>query len=274
MTFVNRRLTKKVKVTCDVLTFATLSAPASVLAYLHMSWWIAGYILTLWYIVGQVHNSGVFKAVDCIQTRGVQIVADYLQMVKETITWPNFALQDKEKRAATAGEPIYDVYVNSVAVGRISDSEWAKIHLQVFRDKGLLLLQITNIMWASLRTISSFAAIIPGYVFWMMVLCALYSPETFTQVWAELQHPWAAPALSHFVNSFIHLGILIFIVYMITGIILGYHFGFINYYAKRRGRLLRELCKVPAEGTIEMTHIVINDKNEGRMTATASIQKF
>ena len=76
----------------------------------------------------------------------------------------------------------WDVESGGVAVGKISDSDYARICHQVYGDWTRYLLQVREILRMSFRMIDSLLIVIPAIVFWCVVGMAMAAPDMLVTI--------------------------------------------------------------------------------------------
>lgn len=153
-------------------------------------------------------------------------------------------------RIDAADSPTWDVEVNQVKAGTITDADYAAIRLRVFYDFRTYAAQVVNLFRVALNSFDYCYRAIPLGLFWVGVALAIFSPETISSVLAALQH--ATP--SDMRHAVVTAGSLLAILMIVS---VGFHwmlglsrFGFINRFDEATGTAVRKHCGVVAEGSI------------------------
>lgn len=153
-------------------------------------------------------------------------------------------------RIDATDSPTWDVEVNQVKAGTITDADYAAILLRVFYDFRTYIGQVTNLLRVALNSFDYCYRAIPLGLFWVGVALAIFSPETISSVLAALQH--AMPSdMRHAVGTAGSLLTITMIVSVGFNWLLGLsRFGFINRFDEAIGTAVRKHCGVAAEGSI------------------------
>lgn len=147
----------------------------------------------------------------------------------------------------------WDVEINQVKVGAISDSDYALIRHGVFSDVRVYVAQGFNLLRVALNSFDYCYRAIPLGLFWIGVALAVFAPETISSVLAALQH--ATPNdMRHAVGT---AGSMLAIMMMLS---VGFHwmfglsrFGFINRFDEAVGTAIRQRLGVAAEGGVVLS---------------------
>lgn len=147
----------------------------------------------------------------------------------------------------------WDVVINQVKVGSISDAEYALIRARVFSDVRVYVAQVVNLLRVAFNSFDYCYRAIPLGIFWVGVSLAFFSPETTSNVLAALQH--ATP--SDMRNAVGTAGSMLAIMMVLS---VTFHwmfglsrFGFINRFDEAVGTAVRRSCGVVAEGSIVLS---------------------
>lgn len=153
-------------------------------------------------------------------------------------------------RIDAADGPTWDVEVNQVKSGTITDADYATIRLRVFCDFRTYIGQVANLFRVALNSFDYCYRAIPLGLFWVGVALAVFSPETISSVLAALQH--ASP--NDMQHAVLTAGSLLAVMMIVS---VGFHwmlglsrFGFINRFDEAIGTAVRKHCGVAAEGSI------------------------
>jgi len=170
-----------------------------------------------------------------------------------------------QARVDGSGGPEWDVELNGVNVGKISDADYAAIRLQVFGDGRLYVAQLLNCGRVLMRVFDSMLMTVPVLAFWGLLAVAIVSPETCTEALNELRTatPASVAKFASFVFTFMMtLGML---SAGLTAALTGARFGFVNRFGEATAGILRRRLRVAAEGDIVLVRWVdgvlhINDE--------------
>jgi hypothetical protein len=155
--------------------------------------------------------------------------------------------QEAYRRRIKANETtLWDVWVNGVKVGTVTDARYAAIQRHVYLDASHAFAQLLNLGHMAWRVIDKLMLAVPLQLIWITVGLAVFSPQSLTLSAAELQQ--AAKAVFTVV-------LWLSVITLIIQAALGARFGFKNYYAAAVGRLLRQHCGTPAEGDVHLSRI-------------------
>lgn len=150
----------------------------------------------------------------------------------------------------------WDVEINQVKVGAISDADYALIRHLVFSDVRPYVAQVLNLLRVALNSFDYCYRAIPLGLFWLGVALAIFSPETISSVFTALQH--ATPSdMRHAVGTAGSMLAIMMIVSVTIHWMLGLsRFGFINRFDEAVGTAVRKHCGVAAEGSIVLSRWV------------------
>lgn len=159
-------------------------------------------------------------------------------------------------RVNTENAIAWDVEINDVKVGTITDSDYAAVRLKVFSDIHNYVAQLGNLGRMAMRVLDYCYLGIPLGVFWVMVALAVFSPDSFTAIISELQK--SGPAA---ISSGLKVGAQFIGVLMVA--VVGFHFmfefsrfGFVNRFSEATARIVRRRCGVAAEGNMTLVRWV------------------
>lgn len=159
------------------------------------------------------------------------------------------------KRMEAVDSGSWEVWMNDVQVGTVTDAEYAAMQRHAARDIRNAVAQLFNIGRVALVVFDKVLVAVPLFVFWAAIAFAVLTPDSFTEtVQAFLSAGPAAIASS--IQSLLQLGISIFTVTFLCMPILGFRFGFENVYETATNRMLRQHCKTPVDGGIRLVRPV------------------
>lgn len=146
----------------------------------------------------------------------------------------------------------WDVVLNDVKLGTLTDSEYAAIKQRVFRDARVAGEQFLNVGHVTLRLISRLLVLIPFLLFWTAIAVYLTAPDSVHSVLLAAQKAdavmlaKAAGTLLQLVCVFTSLGLV-----LVAGC--GLDVGVRNCYSAGIHRELRRRFKTPAMGEMRLT---------------------
>lgn len=169
------------------------------------------------------------------------------------------------QRAEAAGGPQWDVELNGVKVGEVSDANYAAIRLAVFGDMRLYVAQCRNGVRVMARAFDAVLMLVPTLTVWGLLAVAMFAPEWAAQALHTLQASSAAELGSmarRLAGALLVLGAMSAVL---TMIVTGARYGFVNRFAEATGLALRRQLGVAAEGEIRLVRWVdgvahINDE--------------
>jgi hypothetical protein len=149
---------------------------------------------------------------------------------------------------------MWDVEMNGVKVGTITDSDYAALRLRVFTDARNYVAQIGNCGKIVIRAIDYAYLGIPIGAFWIGVMLAVFSPTDFSAIVSWLQKSGTDPVA---ITAAVKVGAQLFGVLLL--VIVGAHwmlglsrFGFVNRFSEATARAVRVRCGVAAEGELTL----------------------
>jgi len=154
------------------------------------------------------------------------------------------------KRIEAKEKITWNVLMNGVNVGTVSDVQYAIMQQRSFRDGRNAIAQVLNLVRTVFCIIEKLIIAIPLSLFWGVVAFAISSPDSLSSALHDFKADPASIITS--VGSFIH--IVLTLMFIAVGIMffIGYRFGFKNYYSAAVGRMLRQHCNTPADGDLTL----------------------
>lgn len=176
-------------------------------------------------------------------------------------------LEALDNRILKNQDVMWDVLVNDVKVGSISDSEYASIRQKRLTDRSTYTPKAINVATSFGNAILFVHSIVPVVFFWIAVVFYLFSPEFMTNALAEaathkVSH---SEAVQNAVQGMAMLISLSTMGYMIFDYL---RYGIINRIEDVVGADVRKHCSVAAEGKITLVRLndgiqMINQVHEG-----------
>lgn len=156
------------------------------------------------------------------------------------------------ERTAVQNSPTWDVQLNSVRVGSVSDADYAAIRLRIFQDVRLYIAQALNIGRVVLSTLDLTLRVIPVLAFWAVVGVAFMAPDLlleFVMAWRAA----TAADITHAIPKYAFLLACTWNVIWLSMVMTGSRMGFINRFDEAINTQLRVKLGTPAEGDFVLT---------------------
>ena len=165
-------------------------------------------------------------------------------------------IEDSYMRRFNADEIInWDVLMNHVMIGKVSDIEYAAMQLHALHDVRNAVAQVLNLGRIILILFAIVLVTMPLLFFWGCFVFALFSPESLVATVHELQETDAF-VMATMVRSFLEVGTVAAALIICFLMALGFRFGFKNHYKASVARMLRLHCNLPVDGDISLGRIV------------------
>lgn len=181
---------------------------------------------------------------------GVLIIASLSVGITLGIAWAMGRLEGRFQDRISADTALHwEVLINGVTVGSVSDTEYAQIQQAAFRDERLGMSQLLNAGHVMIVGASRLMVAIPLQFFWLAALYALYDAAGFLAMIAQLQ----AAGPETLVYTFQHLMTILLLIgtlWLGLSALTGSRMGFRNHYRERVAQLLRQRFDVVAEGDV------------------------
>ncbi len=147
------------------------------------------------------------------------------------------------------GGPEWDVMINGITAGQISDATYASIRRDVLLDYRNYLAQLWNFFHVALRVTNDFLVAIPAILFWVVVACVVFAPGGFVQAVLALQKITPAMVVANAPSAF-HMFAPLFIIFIGELLIVGRPFGFFNRFDEAVGNSVRRAVSCSATGDV------------------------
>lgn len=168
-------------------------------------------------------------------------------------------------RQANEHPVIWNVMMNGVHIGTISDAQYAAIQREVFQDARLVVSQSLNLGRVVLSAIDKSLVATPLVLFWIAIGLAIFSPESYVFMINGLQKADATSIRSAALNL-LQLALPMMFVTIAGMAIVGQRFGFKNYYGEATNRMLRQHCNTPVDGDVHLWRVA-EDSSPGCVQA-------
>lgn len=166
------------------------------------------------------------------------------------------ALQTRAAAGALGGV-LWDVELNGVKVGSVSDADYAAICLQAASDWRNYMAQILNIGRVVMSMFESLIVGVPVMVFWSAILAAIFAPDALATCLAELRSatPAQLAAAAGVAARVLAIGGALLTAGVATGL-LGTRCGFMNCFGEAAASMLRRKVGAAAEGHVVLRRFV------------------
>ncbi|MGA5726580.1 hypothetical protein ACPCHQ_21850 [Ralstonia thomasii] len=155
------------------------------------------------------------------------------------------------KRIATDAPIAWDVRLNGIRIGNVSDAEYAAMQRHVLHDPRNAVAQLCNLGRMASIALDKLIALLPLLFFWGVVTLAVFAPDSCTEAIRELQRADAA-AITAAVRTALHVGVSCSVMAVALMVAMGFRFGYRNRYSDAVGRMVRLHCGASAEGDIQV----------------------
>jgi len=184
-------------------------------------------------------------------------------------------ISNLRKRIETSSPISWDVALNNVKIGEISDEKYAYICLKTSTDKKTYIAQFLNALWVWLLKINDFIFTIPVAIFWMLFIFAIFEPDTLLNIFSNFsKESLAFQPYSHFVNL-CYSWLVLYMTFTGITIFLGHQpRGFINHFANQKNKLIREYLGIAAEGTLILRSFSYTETNADSQSGVYSEIRF
>ena len=147
------------------------------------------------------------------------------------------------------GGPEWDVMINGVTAGQISDAAYASIRRDVLLDYRTYLAQLLNFVHMALRIAGDFLVVIPALLFWAVVACVVFAPGDFAQAVLAIQKITPGMAAANALSVYQMLAPL-FLIFIGVLLVVGRPFGFVNRFDEAVGNSVRRAVACSATGDV------------------------
>jgi hypothetical protein len=162
------------------------------------------------------------------------------------------ALQERIKQDALAS---WDIRINNISVGSISDKDYAALCLQVYCDRRVYADQVFNFFRVALRGIDTLFLAIPIMTFWFIAALSIPDPHVFNAIWMAVNN--AGPqAIVEMFRAYMPVGVVF--AFLASGLFFVFRLSRLGYedrFAQRINQRLRMWAKSEATGDITMLRL-------------------
>ncbi|MCA7889761.1 hypothetical protein QZM25_28270 [Burkholderia contaminans] len=157
--------------------------------------------------------------------------------------------------AGDAANVVWDVYLNKVHVGTISDDRLAALQDAVADNWRNMATQAINLFGVPLRMFDLFVSTVPAVAFWLILGWAMIGPDSLAQTFSDIRNS-SLQELQHGVS--VGLWILVNVCVMAFALRIcfgGQTYGARNVYLEALSDLLRQELKVAATGSMTISRL-------------------
>jgi hypothetical protein len=154
---------------------------------------------------------------------------------------------------ATSGMVSWRVQMNDVEVGRLEDTAYAQMRLDVANDPRVYLAQLGNVVRGAFTVLSSGYTAVPIFAFWALLALAVVSPATLLDWLATARAQSASELATSITASATLLATSLLMMVAVCQLLGLSSFGFTNCFDAAVGRLVRQRLGVMAEGKLVLT---------------------
>ena len=150
----------------------------------------------------------------------------------------------------------WEVWMNGVQIGLITDGQYASIQRAAFGSGRLIVGQLFNLVHVALTIARRVFVAVPLLMFWLLVMASVVTPETVIEVGQALSITDPAE-LANGLRPLYRWGFMMILISVSIMLGLGYRFGFRNHYDEAVGHMIRKHCNTPAEGNIKLSKVYL-----------------
>ncbi|KJJ97324.1 hypothetical protein [Burkholderiaceae bacterium 26] len=158
-------------------------------------------------------------------------------------------------RRARANAPFaWEVWINDVKVGTVTDAEYAAIQCLALHDGSSAVAQLLNLGRVAMVIVSRLFVGLTLGIAWSAIALALLEPEAHIAMIRALSNADPA-ALTHWTRTLVQYGALFMVVQICAMAVMGVRFGFRNHYRAAIATMLRQHFNTPADGDIRLVRM-------------------
>lgn len=156
------------------------------------------------------------------------------------------------KRMAATNEIVWNVQLNGIDVGKITDAEYATMRLAALKDSKNAVEQLFNLGSVFFKGINRALWMVPIYLFWMGAVIFCLNPNLLGHAVDSL-HYNAAADITPVANFFVLIVAVLSLLSVIINFAVGCKYGFVDCYANSIFNMLRRHCHHPLQGEISLS---------------------
>jgi hypothetical protein len=167
--------------------------------------------------------------------------------------WPYLAWKNYDLALHTPSATTYDVFVNKIFVGTLTNAEYFEIKRSAFRDPRVYIAQILNIGRIACKILDSFVVGVPVLAFWSLFCLSYFEPTMYAKAIAILQQGPVANsnAMESYFSILLWLCVIVLLFKTIFLLLMRMP-GFENKFDQAVAKQLRHVLRVPTEGEVKM----------------------
>ena len=155
-----------------------------------------------------------------------------------------------EYRIASKPTKTYDVKMNNIYAGIISDADYAQIQLATINDVRVYLSQLSNVGRVFLNVLNHLFIAIPVFTFWAILILSVYAPSELVEVINKVKSPSDILSIvQHIFQLLIPLLAMTYTVMLAARMNL---FGFVNEFSFAINKAIREKLEIATLGDIDL----------------------
>ncbi len=154
-------------------------------------------------------------------------------------------------RMQADASPEWNVMLNGVSVGRITDAQYAEIRRTVLRDGRVAFEQLGNVIQIGLTAAAKALSFLPLFLIWALLLSMVVFPEALVSTIHEVQRASVQEIITS-LHSLLLFGIALSGAAMGLMALLGYDFGYRDCYREAVARMVRQHCGAAAIGELQL----------------------
>lgn len=194
-------------------------------------------------ITGQYNNGWPGVMLSALITVGAMLGMRYLMDRKDA---------DYTKRINAPSPPDLAVSLNGISLGTLSDSHYAAMQQDAFRDARTTLLQLCNLGRMALTALRTVISTVSILVLWGLVWAAFFAPDLSADIVRAFQTTDAA-AIARALQAYLQLCVTLVLMTMLVMPVFGFRHGFKNCYSDAVHQMLRHHFNTPVEGVFRLT---------------------
>lgn len=143
----------------------------------------------------------------------------------------------------------WSVYVNGVQVGNLRDADFAALQLRAHDEPGVYLIQMWRVIRVGCRLLKHLLVMTPLMVFWVAVVVAVVSPQTFQET-AHGFKAFTAQDIHAIASHTISLAVVLVLLAGGVALALGARCAYPDPFLEVLHRDVRRKLRIPADGQV------------------------
>lgn len=194
-------------------------------------------LLTFIFMVGNINHGIAYP----------QSKKDLIHNIKSSVIGPYLSWKKLEELYKNPGNNTYIAEMNGVKIGKISDTDYKAIKLEVLRDYTVYFKQLFNLLKVVMNAANNLIIAIPVIAFWSILAFIYLDPSILSEIIPEIQK--GPSAIQHLIDTFFTLFLTAWAAtLMVQTVFFGKVQGFINCFeASVANRLRLHFNVIPEE---------------------------